>query len=89
MNFIGSIVGTDKGSSFMRGLLAVAAMLAIVAVLFTLMGWTIPKENRDVVMILVGALITKSEKVDNFFFGSSEGSKAKSSRIENLTEIEP
>lgn len=69
---------------FIRGFLTITAAIFVAGAFVALMGWTIPKENRDAIMILIGALIARSEKIDGFFFGSSEASHRKDAVIAGM-----
>lgn len=60
-----------------RGFIVVSAALMLFGAFLALLKVDIPSANRDVVMVIIGALITRSEKIDSFFFGSSQSSDEK------------
>ncbi len=71
-------------TSWLRGFLTVAAVLFFGGAFLFLMDQTIPEKNRDAIMILIGALIARSEKIDGFFFGSSQNSHSKDEVIAGM-----
>ena len=71
-------------TGWVRGFLTVAAVVFTGGAFIAMMGWHIPAQNRDAVMILIGALIARSEKIDGFFFGSSQASHAKDAVIADM-----
>jgi hypothetical protein len=73
-------------TTWLRGFLTVAAVIMFGAAGATLMGFTIPNANRDAIMILIGALIARSEKIDGFFFGSSQASHDKDKVIAGMSD---
>lgn len=71
-------------TSWLRGFLTLAAVLFFGAAFLFLMDQDIPEKNRDAIMILIGALIARSEKIDSFFFGSSQNSHSKDEVIAGM-----
>lgn len=71
----------DRVSAWVRVFLVAATIVMVVGAFAALMGWEIPDKNRDAVMILLGALIARVEKIDTFFFGSSKASEDKNATI--------
>jgi len=71
-------------TSWLRGFLTIAAVVFFGAAFLFMMEQTIPDKNRDAIMILIGALITRSEKIDSFFFGSSQNSHSKDEVIAGM-----
>lgn len=80
---------SDRLTPFIRGFLVFAGVAMVVGAFVGLMGVEVPDKNRDAIMILIGALIARSEKIDAFFFGSSKGSEDKSAHIASMTDNTP
>jgi uncharacterized BrkB/YihY/UPF0761 family membrane protein len=59
---------------YILGILIVAAFFAVI---IFLMYVTIPERNKDLLNILLGALIASFTTVKDYFFGSSKGSAEK------------
>ena len=77
---------TAQGSNRLRGFLTVSATLILIGAFASLMSMNIPGANRDAIMIIIGALISRSEKIDGFFFGSSEQSHRKDAVIAGMAD---
>lgn len=60
-----------------RALLAYIAVLMLGAALVLVLRVNIPQAARDVVMVIIGALITLSKEAYSFFFGTSQSSHEK------------
>lgn len=58
-------------------------VLGFFALLFTLTYTDVPKENKDLVNMLIGALLTAFATVIAYYFGSSSGSAKKDDTINN------
>lgn len=71
----------ERLTQWIRGFLVVAAILMVIGAFVALLGFEIPDKNRDAIMILIGALIARSEKIDAFFFGSSKSSEDKTAML--------
>lgn len=58
---------------------ALAALIgaALIVVIILLIQHTIPAENKDVLLVVVGVLASAFTAVVSYFFGSSKGSQAK------------
>ena len=62
-------------------ILAAGIILGFFVVLLTVFILGVPPEGGEVVMILVGALVTLTTSVVGYYFGSSAGSKSKEDAI--------
>jgi len=62
-----------------------AAVIAggLILVLVLLINNTIPVENKDVLLVVVGVLASAFTAVVSYFFGSSKGSAEKNEMIKN------
>jgi len=61
-------------------------VLGFFALLFTLTYTDIPKENKDLVNMLIGALLTAFATVIAYYFGSSSGSAKKDDTISKMKQ---
>lgn len=59
---------------FVLGALLVAGFFAIIIVIFRT---EMPSANKDIGLLVIGALVAKFGDVVNYFFGSSKGSADK------------
>ena len=71
----------DRLLPAVRGFIVVSAALMLCGAFIALLQIDIPTANRDVVMVIIGALIARSEKIDAYFFGSSQGSNEKTKML--------
>jgi len=61
-------------------------VLGFFALLFTLTYTDVPKENKDLVNMLIGALLTAFATVIAYYFGSSSGSAKKDDTISKMKQ---
>ena len=69
--------------SFMRAALGALITLGFFAVVFVVIFVPVNPSVKDVVLVLLGALIASFKEVTGFFFGSSSGSTKKDETIAN------
>jgi hypothetical protein len=67
-------------------ILATLVVLGFFALLSILAFTDIPKENKDLVNMLLGAWIASFTSVISYFFGSSLGSSKKDDAINNMKD---
>jgi hypothetical protein len=77
---------TDKIFQYVLGALVVIGFFIL---LYMLIKKTIPIENKDLLNLVVGALIGSFATVVGYFFGSSAGSAAKNDIIANQNTTLP
>lgn len=65
--------------------IAFLLILLLAAFMFALLYLEVPKENRDVLMVLAGVVAQQVGTVVNFFFGTSQTSKEQEQTISRLT----
>lgn len=63
-----------KGFKAYMALLVTAGMLAVI---FSLMQMEVPSSAKDVLLVVLGALVAIVKDVFGYYFGSSEGSQRK------------
>lgn len=74
---------TTPRDSTMKALLAVIIVLGFFAVLAALFfAKELGESVKDVLLVMLGALIAAFKEITGFFFGSSSGSAAKSATLE-------
>ncbi len=56
---------------------------ALVVVIILLINNTIPTDNKDVLLVVIGVLASAFTAVVSYFFGSSKGSAEKNEMIKN------
>lgn len=69
-----------------RAILAYASFLLLAFAFIMLARGQIDGTVRDVVMVLVGAIITQSKEVFGFFFGTSQSSHEKTEAMRSIAE---
>jgi len=62
------------------GALIVVAILVLIYVVFRV---ALPNANKDVALLVIGALVAKFGDVVNYFYGSSKGSADKTDILKN------
>jgi hypothetical protein len=68
-------------------LLALLSVVAVLVAFFTLMFVEVPEPNRDMVNIILGAIVTVGfGSVYAFYFGSSRGSEQKTAALQTSVE---
>jgi CDP-diglyceride synthetase len=72
-----SIGGITMKSNHFKLLLSALAMITFLICLYLLFFRPFPEGSKDVLLIVVGALITIVKDVYGYYFGSSEGSARK------------
>jgi hypothetical protein len=65
-------------------LLAIAVTLGFFGLLSYMLKWDVPKENKDMLNIMLGSLGTAWVSIVGFYFGSSKSSQAKDETISKL-----
>lgn len=68
--------------------LGAVIVLAIILVTGLLIIYPIPTQNHDIVLTVIGALVTAAITVITFFFGSSKGSADKTELLSKKNEEE-
>jgi len=69
------------------GALIVVAILVLIYVVFRV---ALPNANKDVALLVIGALVAKFGDVVNYFYGSSKGSADKTDILKNgNTKVNP
>lgn len=71
-------------SNIFMGALAVIVVAGFFALLFILAYTNIPKENKDLLNMLLGAWLTAFANVIGYYFGSSKGSTDKDKTINDM-----
>ncbi|KKP28300.1 MAG: hypothetical protein UR18_C0006G0012 [Candidatus Nomurabacteria bacterium GW2011_GWE2_31_40] len=66
---------------YVLGIIVVLAVLTIVAALIFV---PIPSMNKDILNIVLGALLAQFANIIQYFFGSSQGSKDKGDLINQM-----
>lgn len=66
---------------YILGALIVLLICALCYVVFTV---DMPKENHDIGLMIVGALIGNFAQVVNYFYGSSKGSSDKNEMLKGV-----
>jgi hypothetical protein len=70
------------GNGEIRSILAVISILGSFALMFTFIFAEIPKENRDVVMMGAGSILTGTlGGVIGYYFGASKGNETKINKV--------
>lgn len=75
---------TNQDGVRARGIIAGIAVVALVAISILLCFFEPPKGSRDVLLIVVGALVAFCADVKQFYFGSSSGAKV---MVQNAQEV--
>lgn len=71
-------------SKYLLFVLAFMIVGGFFGVLAYLMANGVPQEGNEVILMVVGALVSLTSLVGNYYFGSSTGSKAKDQVIADL-----
>lgn len=74
--------GRDKFQYILGGLIVAGFFI----LLYLLVAMKVPEANKDLLNLVVGALIGSFAGVVQYFFGSSAGSAKKSERLDKQTE---
>ncbi len=72
-----------------RATLAYASFLLLATAFFVVQGGEIEPSVRDVVMVLIGAIISNAKEVYGFFFGTSQSSADKNDVIASMGDGRP
>lgn len=67
----------------------IAVMILFGAALFALVKFQLPDANNDAIMLLVGGINTLAAMVVGYYFGSSDGSKAKTAMMSSKPDGTP
>ena len=73
-----------KGKDYFQYILGGLIVLGFFALLITLVYSQVPAENKDLLNLVVGALIGSFATVVGYFFGSSSSSAKKDATIETM-----
>ena len=71
--------------SFMY-VLAIAIVVGFFGLLWLLVKFTVPTENKDMLNIVIGALIGAFTMIVSYFFGSSKGSAEKTQILNDINK---
>lgn len=72
--------------NYTGGVIAIVLMAILAFVTFALVRWTIPSENENALMFLLGQLTALISVVVAFYFGSSSQSKKQADTIDTLAK---
>jgi hypothetical protein len=78
-----------NGNDIFKYILGGLVVLGFFILLYLLVSKTVPMENKDLLNLVVGALIGSFASVVGYFFGSSAGSARKDDIIAKQNEIPP
>ena len=77
---------TDNFNKYVQAFLAVSITLGFFGVITALMiRGDIPSSVKDILLVMLGALLASWKEVCSYFFGSSSGSARKDERNDALT----
>ena len=68
-------------------LLGALIVIAFFGTIYLLARIEMPISNKDLLLMVIGALVAKFSDVVNYFFGSSKGSSDKNELLANSTPI--
>lgn len=68
------VIGMFNKVNFVRYLLTIAIIIFVLILLVSLFYFSIPAENKDLVNILLGAVIGWASSIVSFYFGASDKS---------------
>lgn len=68
------VIGMFNKVNFVRYLLTTSIIIFVFILLISLFYFSIPTENKDLVNILLGAIIGWASSIVSFYFGSSDKS---------------
>jgi hypothetical protein len=72
------------GNNVFKYVLGGLVVIGFFVLLYLLLLKTVPEQNRDLLNLVVGALIGSFASVVSYFFGSSAGSSAKDKTISDI-----